>query len=162
MAMGMLAGCGNNASTTEAPTDNETQAQETSAETGEAQETEAGDEETQASAETVSTAVEWEPFAENVTLQIPVYDRGEAGVPNVKDNYWTHWVQDNFGTPYNITVEYVPITRTDVMTSYSLLASSHTLPTMLMEYDYPKVAQWANDGYLTTFDMEEFASVAFI
>ena len=58
MAMGMLAGCGNNASTTEAPTDNETQAQETSAETGEAQETEAGDEETQASAETVSTAVE--------------------------------------------------------------------------------------------------------
>ena len=33
MAMGMLAGCGNNASTTEAPTDNETQAQETSAET---------------------------------------------------------------------------------------------------------------------------------
>ncbi len=160
MAMGMLAGCGNNASTTEAPTDNETQAQETSAETEEAQETEAGDEESQASAETVSTAVEWEPFAENVTLQIPVYDRGEAGVPNVKDNYWTHWVQDNFGTPYNITVEYVPITRTDVMTSYSLLASSHTLPTMLMEYDYPKVAQWANDGYLTTFDMEEFASVA--
>lgn len=160
MAMGMLAGCGNDASTTEAPTEKETQAQETSAETGDAQETEAGDEETQAPAETVSTAVEWEPFAENVTLQIPVYDRGEAGVPNVKDNYWTHWVQDNFGTPYNITVEYVPITRTDVMTSYSLLASSTTLPTMLMEYDYPKVAQWANDGYLTTFDMEEFASVA--
>ena len=92
------------------------------------------------------TSVEWEPFAENVTLQIPVYDRGEAGVPNVTDNYWTKWVQDNFGTPYNITVEYVPITRTDVMTSYALLASSETLPTMLMEYDYPKVAQWANEG----------------
>ena len=31
----------------------------------------------------------WEPFAENVSITIPVYDRGQAGVPNVEDNYWT-------------------------------------------------------------------------
>ena len=102
----------------------------------------------------------WEPFAENVSIKIPVYDRGQAGVPNVEDNYWTKWIQENFGDKYNVTVSYVAIPRTDVMTKYSLLAASDDLPTILMEYDYPKVTQWAGDGYLTTFDMDAFAAVA--
>ena len=106
------------------------------------------------------TAAEAEAFAENVTIKIPVYDRGIEGIPNVEDNYWTQWIQSEFGDKYNITVKYVAIPRTDVMTKYSLLASAEDLPTILMEYDYPKLSQWANDGYLTTFDMAEFAEVA--
>ena len=102
----------------------------------------------------------WEPFAENVSITIPVYDRGQAGVPNVEDNYWTKWIQTNFGDKYNITVNYVAIPRSDVMTKYSMLAAAEDLPTVLMEYDYPKVTQWAADGYLTTFDMDEFAKIA--
>ncbi|HWT75134.1 MAG TPA: sugar ABC transporter substrate-binding protein [Mobilitalea sp.] len=102
----------------------------------------------------------WTAFGSNVTLTIPVYDRGVEGVPTVNDNYWTKWIQTNFGDKYNVTVEFVPITRTDVMTDYALLASSGDLPTILMEYDYPKVSQWANDGYLTTFNMDDFAQVA--
>lgn len=102
----------------------------------------------------------WKAFDENVTIKIPVYDRGVEGVPTVNDNYWTKWVQENFGDKYNITVKYVPITRTDVMTDYALLAASSELPTILMEYDYPKVAQWADEGYLTTFNMNDFAKVA--
>ena len=118
--------------------------------------TEAGSEETE------SDQVEnnWEPFAENVTLRVPVYDRGVEGVPDVTNNYWTQWIQENFGDKYNITVEYVPITRTDVMTSYALLAADQNLPTILMEYDYPKLSTWVNDGYLTSFDMEAFKEVA--
>ena len=100
------------------------------------------------------------PFENEVTLQIPVYDRGVEGVPTVDNNYWTEWMQENFGDAFNIKVEYIPITRSDVMTDYALLAASQTLPTILMEYDYPKVSQWASDGYLTTFDMDEFAAVA--
>lgn len=100
------------------------------------------------------------PFENEVTLRIPVYDRGVEGVPAVSDNYWTRWVQESFGDAYNIKVEYVPITRTDVMTDYALMAASKTLPTILMEYDYPKVALWANDGYLTTYDPDAFAAVA--
>ncbi len=103
---------------------------------------------------------DWEPFAENVSITIPVYDRGQAGIPNVESNYWTDWVQKNFGDKYNITVSYVAIPRTDVMTKYSMLAAASDLPTVLMEYDYPKVTQWAADGYLATFNMEDFAAVA--
>ena len=95
-----------------------------------------------------------------MTITIPVYDRGQAGVPNVEDNYWTKWIQENFGDKYNITVKYVAIPRTDVMTKYSMLAAAEDLPTVLMEYDYPKVTQWAADGYLATFNMEDFAAVA--
>lgn len=100
------------------------------------------------------------PFEAEVHLKIPVYDRGIEGVPTVSSNYWTKWVQENFGDKYNIKVEFVPINRSDVMTDYALMAAGQTLPTVLMEYDYPKVAQWANDGYLTTYDLDEFAKVA--
>ena len=111
-------------------------------------------------AASAETAAQWEPFAENVAITIPVYDRGQAGVPNVESNTWTQWIQENFGNKYNITVNYVAIPRTDVMTKYSLLAAGEQLPTVLMEYDYPKVTQWAADGYLTTFNMDDFAAVA--
>ncbi len=103
---------------------------------------------------------DWAPFAENVTIKVAVYDRGQEGVPPVEDNYWTKWIQQNFGDKYNITVQYVAIPRTDVMNKYSMLAAADDLPTVMMEYDYPKVSQWANDGYLTTFNMDDFAAVA--
>ena len=86
-------------------------------------------------AASAETAAQWEPFAENVSITIPVYDRGQAGVPNVESNTWTQWIQENFGNKYNITVNYVAIPRTDVMTKYSLLAAGEQLPTVLMEYD---------------------------
>ncbi len=102
----------------------------------------------------------WPAFDERVSIVIPVYDRGVEGVPNVADNYWTNWVQENFGDTYNIDVRFEPIVRSDVMTSYALLAADQDLPTILMEYDYPKLAQWANDGYLTTYELDAFKEVA--
>lgn len=161
MSFGTLAGCGSGGGSTESASSTETSAENSTGTTAEAEST--------AAAETASANADaaegggmdsWEPFAENVTLQVPVYDRGLDGVPDVSNNYWTQWIQENFGDPWNITVEFVPITRNDAMTDYALLASAGTLPTMLMEFDYPKLAQWANDGYLTTFDMNEFAAVA--
>ncbi len=102
----------------------------------------------------------WSAFNDNVTLRIPVYDRGVEGVPEIGENYWETWVQENFGDKYNITMEYVPITRSDVMNSYDLLMAQNTLPTILMEYDYPKLAQWAEEGYLTTYNLDDFANIA--
>ena len=47
-------------------------------------------------------------FPENVTIQIPVYDRGFEGW-NPTDNYYTKWIQSEFGDKYNVTVKYVAI-----------------------------------------------------
>lgn len=150
MAMGTLTGCGGS---TDAGADTSTK--DTAAVSTEAS-TDAG----------TSTAVAgidgWEAFADNVTLQIPVYDRGSSGngCSDVENNYWTKWVQENFGDKYNITVEYVGITRSDVMTDYAMLAASQSLPTICMEYDYDKLASWQADGYLQTYDVEEFKQIA--
>lgn len=102
----------------------------------------------------------WEAFGDTVTLKVAVYDRGTAGIDPVTDNGYTQYVQANFGDVYNINLEFVPITRSDVMTDYALLAASDDLPTILMEYDYPKVVQWADDGYLQPIDLNAFAEVA--
>jgi putative aldouronate transport system substrate-binding protein len=100
------------------------------------------------------------PFTETVEITVPVYDRSKEGYPAVDNNYWTKWVQENFGDKYNVKVSYVAIPRNDVMTKYSLLIAAGDTPTILMEYDYPKVAQWANDGAMATIDLEAFAQVA--
>lgn len=164
MAMGTLTGCGDSepAANSSAPAAS-SEAPAASSEAPAAS-SEAASSEAPAASEEAPAAVAgiegWTAFAENVTLKIPVYDRGVEGVPAVSDNYWTKWIQENFGDKYNITVEFVPITRSDVLTSYALLAAAEDLPTILMEYDYPKQAQWADDGYLTTYDLEAFKQVA--
>lgn len=166
MAMSMLAGCGggsNDAPAAETPAAPAESNTETNTDTSApAAETPAADTPAADTAEASGAAgmEGWEAFADNVTIKIPVYDRGVEGVPAIGENYWETWIQENFGNQYNITVEFEPITRTDVLTSYSLLAAAEDLPTILMEYDYPKLAQWANDGYLTTYDLDQFAQIA--
>ncbi len=103
---------------------------------------------------------DWEPFAERVTISVPVYDRSKEGYPAVDDNYWTNWIQTEFGDKYNITVKYIAIPRGDVMTKYSMLIAGGETPTIMMEYDYPKVSEWANDGAMQVIDLEAFKAVA--
>lgn len=156
MVTGSLTGCGDNAAETNnagSTTDSSDAASDPASagsDTGSA-----------AGGENAPAGVEgWEAFAENVTLTIPVYDRGAAGVPDVTNNYWTKWIQENFGDPYNITVTFEPITRTDVLTSYNMLATVGELPTILMEYDFDKLAEWGDKGYLVEYDLDQFAQIA--
>ena len=102
----------------------------------------------------------WTPFAKNVHITVPVYDRSKEGYPAVDDNHWTKWVQKEFGDAWNVTVEYLAIPRGDVMTKYSMLIAAGETPTIMMEYDYPKVAQWANDGAMQEVDLDAFKQVA--
>lgn len=102
----------------------------------------------------------WKAFDKKVAITVPVYDRSKEGYPAVDNNYWTKWVQKEFGDKWNVDVKYVAIPRSDVMTKYSLLIAGGETPTILMEYDYPKVTQWANDGAMTEIKLDDFAQVA--
>lgn len=102
----------------------------------------------------------WKAFDKKVSITVPVYDRSKEGQDPVDNNFWTKWVQSEFGDKWNIDVKYVAIPRSDVMTKYSLLIAAQQTPTILMEYDYPKVTQWANDGAMQEINLEEFAKVA--
>ena len=67
-----------------------------------------------AAAANAEVPADWAPFAERVKITVPVYDRSKAGYPAVDDNYWTQWIQKEFGDKYNIDVQYVAIPRGDV------------------------------------------------
>ena len=154
MVMGSLSACGGKTDTPASTTAATTKAAENST-------TKAAEAATTAAAENTAAGIEgWTPFAERVHITVPVYDRSKEGYPAVDDNYWTQWVQKEFGDKYNIDVEYVAIPRGDVMTKYSLLIASDDTPTILMEYDYPKVAQWASEGAMQEIDLDAFAQVA--
>lgn len=149
MAMGTFAGCGSSDDAAAGNADAEVAGTEAAA-----------DESKEPAADVAAGVDGWAAFDETVTLKIGTYDRGAEGIDSVTDNGYTQYVQEQFGDAYNIQLEFVPITRSDVMTDYALLAASDDLPTVLMEYDYPKVCQWANDGYLQTIDLDAFAQVA--
>ncbi|NLZ67637.1 MAG: extracellular solute-binding protein [Spirochaetales bacterium] len=109
---------------------------------------------------TVAGIEGWKPFEKAVTITVPVYDRSKQGYPAVDNNYWTQWIQSQFGDKYNINVKFVAIPRGDVMTKYSMLIAGGDTPTIMMEYDYPKVAQWANDGAMKVINLDDFKNIA--
>lgn len=152
MAMGTLTACGSKPTNESVPATSNDVASKDKASTEDVSK-EAGD-------SGVAGAEGWEAFSENVTITVPVYDRAKKGYPAVDDNYWTKWIQSEFGDKYNVTVKYVAIPRTDVLTKYSMLIAAKDTPTIMMEYDYPKVTQWANDGAMTTIDLDAFKQVA--
>lgn len=45
-----------------------------------------------------------------VTLKVEIFDRGNTPKPyTITDSYLTRYIQDNFGTPNNIKMEFVPV-----------------------------------------------------
>lgn len=160
MALGVLSGCGggsnDNSSSTSSGSNDTSTSTSTDSNTSADTSTDSGSED---AASGLPGIAGYTAFADNVTLSIPVYDRGGDNIP-IGENYWEQWLQENFGDQYNITLDFVAIPRTDVLTAYNLLASTDDLPTFLMEYDYPKQAEWVANGYAVPYDLDEFAFIA--
>jgi len=94
-----------------------------------------------------------------VTIQIPIYDRAFQGW-NVTDNYWTRWVQQEFGDKNNINVEYIAIGRgTENQEMQQLLASGRA-PTIIFHYDMPIMVNYYNEGVLQKLDYNEIKRYA--
>ena len=155
MAMGTLTACGGEETTTTTTTDKTTTTTTTTTTT---------DSSSSATTETAPAVPGIEgftPFAETVTLRIPVYQRATPnGAADAANNYWTEWVQKEFGDAYNIDVEYVPFARGQENENYALLAASGELPVCCFEYDYPDVTMYQNEGYFQTYDIEWFKNIA--
>lgn len=98
-------------------------------------------------------------FPETVTIQIPVYDRGYEGW-NPTDNYYTRWIQENFGKPNNINVEFVAINRTNEVQDYMQMIAAHTAPDIIFHYDMPQAVNYFGEGALQDLNYEELAFYA--
>ena len=93
-------------------------------------------------------------FENNVTIQIPVYDRAFEGW-NVTDNYWTKWVQSEFGNKYNVTVEYVAIGRSTEVNDYNQMLAAGTAPDIIFHYDMPQAVSYYSQEAMHPIDLEE-------
>ena len=70
-----------------------------------------------AMADEAASTTNWEPFAENCNSDEFQFMTEVQKVFRMFPTTIGHgWIQENFGDQYNIKVEYVPITRSDVMT----------------------------------------------
>ena len=97
--------------------------------------------------------------AENVTIKIPVYDRGFEGW-NVTDNYFTRWIQEEFGTPNNITVQFIGIARTAEVQDYMQMLAAGTAPDIVFHYDMPQAVAYWTEGAMQPLNMEELKEYA--
>jgi hypothetical protein len=98
-------------------------------------------------------------FSENVTLEIPVFERAYEGW-NVSDNYYTRWVQQEFGYKYNITVKFVPITRQSQVADYQQLLAARQAPDIIFHYDMPQALAYYSEGVMQPLDLNEISTYA--
>ena len=95
-----------------------------------------------------------------ITLQIPVYDRNNPGLPPVDNNYWIDYIQEQFGNPNQIKLEYVAIPRTAAIDKFNSLILSGDAPDLIFDYDYPNMVAFASAGALSPIDMAQLQEVA--
>lgn len=98
-------------------------------------------------------------FPEKVTIQIPVYDRAFEGW-NVTDNYYTRWIQSEFGDKYNVDVEYVAIGRSTEVQDYMQLIAAGNAPDIIFHYDMPQAVNYYGEGAMQPLDLDEIAYYA--
>lgn len=91
-------------------------------------------------------------YDEQIEIKIPVYDRGMQGQADVDNNYWTNYVQENFGDKYNIKMTFVPITRKEDVSVFNQLLAAGEQPDILFSYDYPTVMSYYSRGAFQPID----------
>lgn len=103
--------------------------------------------ESQASEETPAAA---ESTGEATTLTVMVYERGNTTETygSATDNYWTRWIQQEFGDPNNITLEYIPVPRNEETQKINTLMASGSAPDIIFSYDSNMIIQYGKDGGL--------------
>ncbi|GHU71153.1 hypothetical protein AGMMS49992_04650 [Clostridia bacterium] len=95
----------------------------------------------------------------SVTIKIPVYDRGFEGW-NVTDNFYTQWIQKEFGDPNGINVQFVAITRSAEVQDYTQMLAAGNAPDIVFHYDMPQAVAYQAEGALQPLNLDEFKQYA--
>lgn len=87
---------------------------------------------------------------ERVKLRVEVFDRGNTpdGM-TITNNEMTKYVQENFGDPNNIDIEYVPVPRSEEANQLNVLMAAGSAPDIIFTYNAGSVYSWAKQGGLT-------------
>lgn len=87
-------------------------------------------------------------YDEPITLKVAVFDRGLTGGTPVDNNYWTDWIQKNFGDPRNITIEWVVVPRGEEIDKVNILMASGEAADIHFTYTEAVITNFVNQGGL--------------
>ncbi|NLM28475.1 MAG: ABC transporter substrate-binding protein, partial [Clostridiaceae bacterium] len=87
--------------------------------------------------------------AKPVELRVEVFDRGTPGQTPVDNNYWTKWIQENFGDPNNIKVTFVPCPRSQEVDTLNVWMATGDAPDICLTYDVATVYNYYKEGGLS-------------
>lgn len=86
------------------------------------------------------------------TISIEVFDRGKTGQPDLNNNYWTKWINSNFGKKYNVNVQFVAVPRSQEVDKLNVLMAANQAPDLCFTYDAGVVYNYVSQGGLTQLD----------
>lgn len=105
------------------------------------------------SAPSTSTAGEESapPKGDPIKLRIELFDRNNTptGASPITNNFMTKYVQEKFGDPNNIKVEWVTVPRTQEVEKVNVLMAANQAPDLVFTYDNPTVQNYVKSGGLT-------------
>ena len=84
-----------------------------------------------------------------VTLTVEVFNRGNVGGTPPDNNYWTKWIQSQFGDPNNIKLKFVSAPRFDEVAKLNIWMASNQAPDISLTYDINTVYSYYKNGGLT-------------
>lgn len=87
-----------------------------------------------------------------VTLRIEVYDRGNAGGSAADNNYWTKWIQENYGDKNNVTLKFETSPRFDNNSKLQMWMAAGTAPDLCYTNELAPVTNFMNNGGLAPLD----------
>ncbi|NOV04757.1 extracellular solute-binding protein [Paenibacillus planticolens] len=83
------------------------------------------------------------PSSPPVTLTVEVFDRGIQGQPDLNNNTWTRYINDNFGKQNNAIVKFVAVPRSQEVDKLNILMAAGEAPDVSFTYDSPTVSRYA-------------------
>ena len=86
-----------------------------------------------------------------VTLNVEMYDRSIAGF-NVEDCWQLRYIQENFGNPNHIKINWIPVSRWEEGTILSTRLAGGTAPDICMTYGTDLVQQYIDMGGIMPLD----------
>jgi putative aldouronate transport system substrate-binding protein len=87
-----------------------------------------------------------------VTLSVEVFDRGNVGGTAPDNNYWSKWIQKEFGDPRNIKLKFVTCPRWEEVNKLNVWMASNQAPDVSILYDVNTVFNYYKSGGLTRLD----------
>lgn len=87
-----------------------------------------------------------------VTLTVEVFDRGIQGQPDLNNNTWSRYINDNFGKANNAVVKFVPVPRSQEIDKLNVLMASGEAPDISFTYDGATVSRYAKINGIQPLD----------